>query len=36
MVDLKKMFISEEWTHLKLSRTLIGQEVEKLMFDHAY
>ena len=36
MVDLKKVFISDEWAQLKLSHTLIGQEVEKLMFDHAY
>ena len=36
MVDLKKVFISDEWAHHKLSHTLIGQDIEKLMFDHAY
>ena len=31
--NLKKVFIIDEHN---LSRTLIGKEVEKLMFDHAY
>ena len=35
-VNLKKVFISDEWAQHKLSYTLIGKEVEKLMFDHAY
>ena len=35
-VNLKKVFISDEWAQHKLNRTLIGKEVEKLMFDHAY
>ena len=35
-VNLKKVFINDEWTQHNLSRTLIGKEVEKLMFDHAY
>ena len=35
-VDLKKVFISDKWAQHKLSRKLIGKEVEKLMFDHAY
>ncbi|KAL6320235.1 hypothetical protein AAG906_005305 [Vitis piasezkii] len=34
--NLKKVFISDEWAQHNLSRTLIGKEVEKLMFDHAY
>ena len=34
--NLKKVFISDEWAQHKLNRTLIGKEVEKLMFDHAY
>ena len=36
MVDLKKIFISNEWTSHKLSRTEVGHEVERLMFDHVY
>ena len=35
-VDLKKIFISNEWTSHKLSRSTIGHEVEVLMFDHTY
>ena len=35
-VDLKKVFISDEWTSHKLSRTTVGYEVERLMFDHEY
>ncbi|KAL6327522.1 hypothetical protein AAG906_021608 [Vitis piasezkii] len=30
------VFISDEWAQHNLSRTLIGKEVESLMFDHAY
>ena len=36
MVDLKKVFISNEWTSHKLSRIEVGHEVERLMFDHKY
>ncbi|RVW94930.1 hypothetical protein CK203_034508 [Vitis vinifera] len=36
MVDLKKLFISDEWTLHKLSRTNIGRDIEKLMFDQPY
>ena len=35
-VSLKKMFINDEHAQHKLSRTLIGKEVEKLMFNHVY
>ena len=35
-VDLKKVFISNEWSSHKLSRTEEGHEVERLMFDHQY
>ena len=35
-VDLKKIFISDEWASHKLSRTTIGHEVERLVFNHAY
>ena len=35
-VDLKKVFISDEWSSDKLSRTTVGYEVERLMFDHEY
>ena len=35
-VDLKKVFISNEWASHKLSRTKVGHEVEMLMFDHEY
>ena len=35
-VDLKKVFISDEWAQHKLSCTSISKEVEKLMFDYAY
>ena len=35
-VDLKKVFISNEWSSHKLSRTKVGHEVERLMFDHQY
>ena len=34
MVDLKKVFISSEWASHNLSRTKIGHEVKRLMFDH--
>ena len=34
--DLKNIFISNEWTSHKLSRSTIGHEVEVLMFDHTY
>ena len=34
--DLKKIFISDEWASHKLSRTIVGHEVEGLMFNHAY
>ena len=36
MVDLKKIFISNEWASHKLSRTEVRHEVERLMFDHEY
>ena len=36
MVDLKNIFISDEWASHKLSRSTIGHEVEILMFDHTY
>ena len=35
-VDLKKIFINNEWSFHKLSRTVVGHEVERLMFDHQY
>ena len=35
-VDLKKLFMSDEWAKHKLNRTNIGQDMEKLMFDHQY
>ena len=35
-VDLKKVFINNEWASHKLSRTEVGHEVERLMFDHEY
>ena len=35
-VDLKKIFVNDECASHKLSRTTVGHEVEKLMFDHAY
>ena len=31
-VDLKKVFISDEWASHKLSRTTVGHEVEGLIF----
>ena len=34
--NLKKVFINDEWAQHNLSHTLIGKEVEKLMFDHVY
>ena len=34
--DLKKVFISNEWSSHKLSQTVFGHEVERLMFDHQY
>ena len=36
LIDLKNIFISDEWASHKFSRTTIRHEVEKLMFDHAY
>ena len=36
MVDLNKLFMSDEWTLHKLSWTNIGRDMEKLMFDHQY
>ena len=35
-VDLKKIFISDEWASHKLSQKTIGREVEGLMFNHPY
>ena len=35
-VDLKKVFICNEWSSHKLSRTEIGYEIERLMFDYQY
>ena len=35
-VDLKKVFISNEWSSHKLSRLEVGHEVERLMFDYQY
>ena len=35
-VDLKKLFMSDQWAQQKLSRIKISQEVEKLMFGHPY
>ena len=35
-VDLKKIFISDEWASHKLSRTTVGLEVEGLMFNRPY
>ena len=35
-VDLKKVFISNEWSSHKLNWTEVGHEVERLMFDHEY
>ena len=34
--NLKKFFISNEWSSHKLSRIVVGHEVERLMFDHQY
>ena len=34
MVDLKKVFISDEWTSHMLSQTKFGHKVERLMFDN--
>ena len=36
MSDLMKIFISNEWASHKLSRTEVGHEVERLVFDHEY
>ena len=36
MVDLKKVFISNEWSSHKLSQIEVGYEVERLMSDHQY
>ena len=33
---MKKVFISNDWSSHKLSRTVVGHEVERLMFDHQY
>ena len=35
-VDLKKIFIINEWASHKLSRTTVRREVEGLMFNHLY
>eukprot|EP00261_Vitis_vinifera_P016125 XP_010644834.1 PREDICTED: uncharacterized protein LOC104877739 [Vitis vinifera] len=35
-VDLKKLFMSDDWAQHKLSRTKHGRELEQLLFDHAY
>ena len=35
-VDLKKVFISNEWASHKFGRIEVGHEVERLMFDHEY
>ena len=35
-VDLKKVFISNEWASHKLSWIEVGHEVKRLMFDHEY
>ena len=35
-VDLTKVFISNEWASHKLSWIEVGNEVERLMFDHEY
>ena len=35
-VDLKKLFMSDEWALHKFSRTNIGRDIEKLMIDHPY
>ena len=35
-VDLKKVFIRNEWASHKLSRTKVRHEDERLMFDHEY
>ena len=35
-VDLKKVFINNEWASHKLSWTKVGHQVERLMFDHEY
>ena len=34
--DLKKIFISDERSSYKLSRTTVGREVKGLMFNHPY
>ena len=33
---MKKLFISDQWAQQKLSQIKIGQEVDKLIFDHLY
>ena len=35
-VDLKKIFISDEWASHKLSKTTVAREVEGLLFNHPY
>ena len=35
-VDLKKVFIINEWVPHKLSPTEVGHEVERLIFDYEY
>ena len=35
-IDLKNIFLSDEWTSHKLSRSTIGHEFEIIMFDHTY
>ena len=36
MVDLKRLFMSDEWAQHKLSQTKVGWDLEQLMFDHSY
>ena len=35
-VDLKKVFISDEWASHNLNRTKVRHGVERLMFEHEY
>ena len=35
-IDLKKVFIRNEWASHKLSRTKVENEFQRLMFDHNY
>ena len=36
MVDLKKLFMGDEWAQHKLNRTKFGRDLEQLMFYHSY